>query len=387
MAVTYLRPSDGQMGSCYRRALFFTALMLVGLLHGCEEGDAPAVISVGPDEGWIDPIPDASYDVTGDGDGSLDAAGHGDATASSPSIDWNAPCESQPLATPPQVDMAQVNGSDFLYAAPDAPWGLLTIHHGGGGSMNNILERPEMILLANDALDAGLAIAALDSAAHLTAPPGEKPKWNDDDSADNPDLINTQAMVARLSDPDDLGQVPPAAPIFVFGVSNGGTFVSRLVQHMDVSAVVVFISHAQIFHRDDVLTPPLFLMAAEQDGVVGSESMTALSEKVAAMDDGVVAFHLNTPDALTPGRFTRISGVDCALSKDIGKALDDGGYLDETGRLYTSPAESDWKSVMPDGAAPHVFGIGDELMELYADHMVSNEFDDALFEFLYAQLQ
>ncbi len=324
-------------------------LAAAALLAACGGGTADDTTAGTPDASSTpDVVADTGPDVVADAgpdtapDVTADTAP--DATADPAPDVAPETCEDQPTATPPEVAQGEVDGSKFLYAIPASPQRLLLFFHGTGGSRTTIVNRPEAVLMVQDLLAAGFAVAAIDSDDRVAK------QWNKVDGPDNVDIEHALGMHALLTDPDELGLLPPNIPVFALGGSNGGTFVSRLAQVVPLRAAVVQISHAQIFHDDGATVPPLFLVPAAQDSIVPSGSLQGLAADLDAA--GVdVELHLNEPAPLTPGHATRIDGVDCDLSMAIRDALADAGHLSPSGLILERPADSGWEAALP-AAAP-----------------------------------
>ena len=288
-------------------------------------------------------------------------------------------CEAQPLATPIEVLEAEVNGSGFVYTTPADPKGLILVFHGGGGNMYSTLSRLEAVIFINDAAKLGFAVASLNSVAHLTAPEGPKFKWDTDPTACNPDVVNVTAMVKRLMDPDDLAAVPPGTPLFALGVSNGGSMVSRTAQHLNFSAVASYISNAQVFHEPGAIIPPIAIVAGANDGTVGTVGPCKLYQ----LTDETM-FHMNWADAITPGLFTRIPGIDCAMSQAIFSAFLENGVIDEdTHRLQVNPkGDPSWKSFLPAEAEAFHNQMRDLLLERFGEHSFTSDFNQEVLTYL-----
>ena len=289
-------------------------------------------------------------------------------------------CEPQEVSSVANTITETVEGSQFIYTSSDEPMGLLVVFHGGGGSAMDAYTRVEAAAFVRDAVAAGFAVASLDSVAHLDPPSDGKFKWDEDRSVCNPDVQNVVRLIRRMKDPADLGVVPPAAPIFALGISNGGSMTSRAAQHIDFSAVSTHISNAKVFHEDDARLLPVAIVAGTQDETVGTEGPCLLYQK--ALDQGVeVSFHTNVPEALSPGLFTRMPGVDCTLSRAIIEGLEAGGALDD-GMLLANPSDvSTWRPHLPAEAQAIELGIRDLLLERYAEHAFTSDFNEEVLRF------
>jgi len=264
--------------------------------------------------------------------------------------------------------------SEFIYQVPPNPKGLILIFHGGGGSKEDAYTRIEVGFFFKQAVLAGYAVAALDSAAHLDPPEDGKFKWDIIESPCNPDIINVVAMIKQLKDPNDLGVIPPNAPLYALGISNGGSMVSRTAQHIDFAAVATYITNAQQFHDPGAKIPPVFIMAGANDTTVETTRPCLLHGL--AVDQGIdVVFKYNVPQAITPGLFTRIPEISCEESVAILESFRQNGTVDEADMLVVTPADiSSWKPHLPGTTAQQQMTIRDLLLERYAEHAFSSDF-------------
>jgi len=295
-------------------------------------------------------------------------------------------CEPQPVALLPAMEPATVQGTDhpseFLYHIPDQAKGLVLFFHGGGGSKEANINRIESAFLIQATIEAGYAVASLDSVAHLDPPADGKFKWNTQQSPCNPDIKNVVALIKALKDPELIGGVPSEAPIYAVGYSNGGSMVSRAAQYIDFASVAVYISNAQQFHQPGAKIPPVFIMAGIHDNTVGIEGPCLLYGLAVDQKQDVV-FKLNVPEAITPGFFTRIEGVSCAQSLEILDAYQQNGVVDEHNFLIENPKGSNgWNKALPPWATAYDSAIRDLLTERFAEHAVSSDFVAENIDFL-----
>ena len=289
-------------------------------------------------------------------------------------------CGPEPVASPVVVATETVNGSGFVWSAPASPRGLVVMFHGGSGQKEDFMtERPEAVLVSHGLLQAGYAIAALDSVAHLD-PKADKTQWSEEAGPDNPDVVNVLTMVDRLSDPDDLAAVPTDSPLLLVGASNGGSMASRVVQNTDVAAVAIYVSNAAGFYEPGAVFAPMLLIPGENDP--GKALVSNLDLADMAHQAGVEAVYLpNQQQAIQPGRFTRIDGVDCDQSLALWQALDGGGALDEAGHLLSDPEDRAWESLLPEGEDFDTRQVSDELVEVYAGHTITSDLNPDLLAF------
>ena len=259
--------------------------------------------------------------------------------------------------------------------------------HGGGGSKeDNLIDRIDPVLIAREALARGYTVASLDSVAHVVPNGNNTYQWDDDDSATNVDVVNVEAMIARLTDPDDLNAAPAGGPLVLVGISNGGSMASRVAQRVSIDAAVIYISNAVAFHDSGATIPPLVLVPGANDPGQALASNKTLRDSVEA-DGGDVLYIVNESDALTPGLFMRVDGVSCEMSKSIGLGLEAAQWLNADGTLANNPkSDHSWQSALPEAVAQYKFQISDVLVEAYAEHAPSSDQNAQVFDFL-ADLQ
>jgi len=291
-------------------------------------------------------------------------------------------CEPQPVAEPIPAQEATVNGSAFLYAPAEDSRGLALLFHGGNGEKEDYTTaRVEAVLVTQALLDDGYTVAALDSVAHLD-PHAKKTAWSEDDTTENPDIVNVMAMIERLTDPADL-DAAPSGPVIAIGASNGGSMASRVVQHVDVHATAIYISNAQAFWNDGARFAPMLLMPGENDPGHALESNADLAEIVAATGTPVT-YLPNIAEPVTPGNFTRIAGIGCEDSQTIQQRLIEVGLLDAAGTVLYDPSDFGWHDPLETDYGDWIRLINDVLTEAYAGHAVSADLNDDLLHFLEA---
>ncbi|MEC9071284.1 MAG: hypothetical protein VX938_02855, partial [Myxococcota bacterium] len=217
-------------------------------------------------------------------------------------------------------------------------------------------------------------VVALDSIAHIVPRDDGKTKWNEDATPCNPDTENVNALIRHFKSPDAMGLLDADAPVFAFGVSNGGSMTSRAAQHLSFSAVATYITNAKQFHEPEATIPPVFIVAGEYDSTVSTEGPCLLY--ASALEQGIDAeFHLNVPEPVTPGFFTRINGVDCDLSQEIIASFTDAGVLDDDGNVLVNPGDySTWQPHLPPSASAYQNDVRDLLDERAAEHSLTHDF-------------
>lgn len=299
-------------------------------------------------------------------------------------------CEDQPTADAIPSEMGSINGSSFLYTRKADAKGLLLMFHGGGGSMeDNFSGRIEAALIARAADARGFALASLNSAKHLDQNrqdnKWEETAWVASNPASNQDVSNAVGMIDLLR--GSLNAVPAQTPIFLIGISNGGTMASNVAQAVDAAAAVTYISNSKTFKQANATVPPLLVIIGEND----SDNMKISAQTIKDLHPEVQIL-VNPPKPVMPGIFTRIPNITCEESKEIGTALDSIGWLDANGMLNKDPkdrsASPDWTDALPaqyrNGSAKEPFQ--DVMVERYAGHSPSSDWNNVVFDFFEAQL-
>jgi dienelactone hydrolase len=285
------------------------------------------------------------------------------------------------------------DGSAFLYTQNLEAKGLIVAFHGGGGSKEDLLHRRvDAVLIAREAMQRGYSLAALDSVQHLEDNPPNT-KWstvmNIDPTAGevNPDIVNALEMIDRLRDPQDLAAVSKAAPLIVFGYSNGGTMASRVAQFAPVAVSVTYISNSSAYLEEGAVRPPMVLVPGQNDlDHYATESNTELAAEIEAAG-GEVLLIVNPPEAITPGLFQRVPGISCEASRALGQTLADAGWLDSNWMLTANPkSDSSWRDLLSADLAAYKVPISDVLYEARAEHTPSSDWNESVFDFVDANL-
>ena len=105
-----------------------------------------------------------------------------------------------------------------------------------------------------------------------------------------------------------------------------------------------------------------------------------------------VQIFVNPPKPVMPGIFVRIPNINCEVSKNIGADLDSIGWLDGNGHLNKDPkdrsASPPWTDALPaeyrNGMAKEPFQ--DVMVERYAGHSPSADWNNVVFDFFESQL-
>lgn len=93
--------------------------------------------------------------------------------------------------------------------------------------------------------------------------------------------------------------------------------------------------------------------------------------------------HINWPEPVPSDLFTRIAGVDCALSQSIFTAFKDNGVITADNMVASSPGSiQSWKPHLVPAAEPFMVGVKDLLQERYGEHGFSSDFNTEALQFL-----
>ena len=298
----------------------------------------------------------------------------------------DGPCVEQAEAPLSWTEATALN-SPFVYRGVDEPIALVLMFHGGGGDMEDHFERVDPARITGEALRRGMAVASLDSHAHLDPDAGNDLQWHEGPYGSNPDLDETLEMIRKLSTADELDVVPSGTPIVLIGTSNGGSMASRVAQipGLQVAATAIYISNAQSFHQPDAVLPPMVLIPGAQDPGIALETNTHLVELIG--DPNEAQLIVNPPEPVSDELLTRAPGVDCALSTEIIDGMKASGWLDEAAMMSTDPGvDRSWADDLPASASGHRADLQEVLTEAHAGHAPSSDQNQAVFDFIESHL-
>ncbi len=277
------------------------------------------------------------------------------------SPEWNA--SSEPF-----------NGVTLSYYVPPGPLrGVITLHHGAGGSGAGFFTRPEYRNLGRDAAAQGYALVALDSLNRVDK------QWAPDFSATNVDIVNVLSALALLT---NRGLLPPGLPRCALGMSNGGGFVPKLAYFGGYVAADSYCAQASNFGISNV---PLTWNMAMNDGnsMVGTAgNASALANLGTTLARGVAASYARqAPSPVHPRRFLRCAGLGEADSDAIYQAIKSAGFLDAYDFLTAPPDQSGVLNTIPIRYLPSAQQITDQVKVCWADHEFFADHDDRTLAF------
>jgi hypothetical protein len=238
----------------------------------------------------------------------------------------------------------------FYYHIPTNPRGLILFNHGTWGDSEGFISNVETYYVALLAASQGYGVLVpeAEEAAVGDSNGDGKIRWDASLDVDNLDLANLNAVLASLR---GNGAIAPETPLYALGMSNGGSFsislgavssdpvLTAAFPHLRFNAVV---SYCASGNRDSraTLTPTAYHMCGEDDHPQVSNDKAWRNSRLLAAR-GVDSVYLeNAPSPLYDTRFSRIPGIDNALSTALSDELRNAGLVADDGLF-----NSDWEKI------------------------------------------
>jgi dienelactone hydrolase len=271
-----------------------------------------------------------------------------------------------------------VAGTTVRYHNPAGARGLVILFDGGGGGsvwFTNMENRLQVEAL----VDAGYAVAALESAGpggdfDMTANP-----------ATNQDLQNVDGTISTLGF--------AGADLYYSGFSSGGAFATLATLFTPAKALALFNVRglADTYTNVALPPPPTLWVVGRHDRRVPPTDAGLIANWAAIAASGVDwDFYVNEPAGLLPEAFERISdptsSVSATDSADAVADLQTGAQLDACS-VPIGPASSlDWGVVSPGPTFTAAFQseAQRQVNELYGSHVVTSDFRDQVTDFFLA---
>lgn len=282
----------------------------------------------------------------------------------SPSTEITATWRLAPDWTP---ESSQIEGRQVYLHLPPEPLGLIFFFHGAGGSSDAWVaeRRLEARQMLRDAVARGYGVMVTESGNRQAR------QWDTEpDPALNPDIQHVAALRQQLV---EAGRIPASLPTFGLGMSNGGGFVTRVVDALSWQGAAVYAAAAR---RDLAASSrvPVIWHLAENDRRVSNMDAVDRHQRWAVR--GIpTELHLLPPSPLYALQFSRMPGTDERNSRQIHAALDGAGLLDRGDFLLRSPDELPWQ--MPLGIRGWLVDlagdVGTQLDLAYAEHQLSGD--------------
>ena len=266
------------------------------------------------------------------------------------------------------------NGVTLSYYIPPGPLaGVITLHHGTGGSGANFFNRAEYRAFCEDAAARGYGLVALDSLDRVNK------QWDPAVAASNADIQNVQAALSLLT---SRGLLTAATPRLALGMSNGGGFTSKVAYFLGYAAADSYCAQAS---NGSISNVPIMWNMAMNDandnvGASGNDQALANFGNVSAR--GVAASCArNAPAPLYPNRFARISGLTPADSNAIFQSIKAAGFLDANNFLIAPPSASGVQASIPPGYFLQGSAILDLLSASYTEHQFFSDANHRTLKF------
>jgi hypothetical protein len=230
-----------------------------------------------------------------------------------------------------------IDGIDVLWTAPPtttrSPCGILFLAHGCSHShtdwfancgKQNCLGLPEEVAIVQFALERNLIVVAISSTNRWSK------CWQL--TQDGPRVVT---VLNHISKRYPIDAEKKNLPIFAFGASSGGAFVTGLGRYMKLDG---FWSQISANPNPEPVDCMVYLTMNKDD-----PSDKAAAEIVATAKHGK---HIQLPALLisSPSFFSeRIPNLPMSRSTSIVNSLKKDGYIDDVGFLLQDPRQSDWR--------------------------------------------
>ncbi len=287
------------------------------------------------------------------------------------------------------LDLAEENhdGRRYLIAMPESPSGLVFLFHGSRGSADFALRDTVQDIL-DPLFAAGFGIVASESADRTNVR-----RWLNQpaDTDGNVDLAFMLGLHTHL-----IGSTPitEETPVFTMGMSNGGGFATLFgivakAEGRPVAAIANYMgplpASGRALVRQGVQVPPLFMVLAENDGLVNNDNIlkgVAFLKAQGARVDVYTA----TPVPVTAEAIVPLTDFPLARAQAFVAFLTERGLIDAGGnRLYnkgqalTREMLQDLRPMMDEsGFGRQAFNA---VLILWAGHRMRSDYADEQIRF------
>lgn len=225
--------------------------------------------------------------------------------------------------------------------------GLVLMLHGTNGGAG-FIGQDETFQVALRLLEAGYGVLGTEAEEAVAGDlngDGKK-RWDAGLTAGNVDFANLDALIASLR---GAGTIGPTTPLYVLGMSNGGSMslslgaiaaspVAATFPNLRFAAAISFCADGRVTSAAITTTPTAWLMCGnddnpEVDNVAAAANSAGLASRGVPTD---FAEHPASP--LHDARFTRIAGVSLATSQAMAAELRAAGFVGADG-FFTLPTD------------------------------------------------
>jgi len=275
----------------------------------------------------------------------------------------------------------------ILTAVPDEPRALVFVFHGTGGS-SRFIDRPQTRAVVDRLYRAGYALVSADSKDR-----GPRNKWKIKDAGAKSN-IDIRDMLALREHLVETTGIEAATPVFTMGMSNGGAFCSLFgyvasANGVPVAAIANYMgpipAAARALFDSGVPFPPLFIVAAENDGLV---SLQTIRKGVGILEKGgtKIELHVVKEQPLTRNNLLDTGLIEESNADRLMDFLHRGGYIDPNGsRLYKADApltRTDLEALLkPALEAGFQRGDLNAVLVVWGAHQMRSDFAEQQFSF------
>ena len=215
----------------------------------------------------------------------------------------------------------------FWWYAPANPKGVIIACHGTGGSGRAWTRSLENLQFSRDAVSRGFAVLSTD-AEEITIGDIDgngKLRWLNRIASDNVDAGNISIMLNALR---SRGAISPSTPVFVMGMSAGGSFSPTLGFLLNVKATAIYCAEGLKYVMDTTRIPNRWNNARFDDNEETDNAGALLRYQQLQARGVVSAFDLHDRSPLYPERFLRIPTISFSQSQTIFGDLQRAHVLD-----------------------------------------------------------
>jgi hypothetical protein len=267
----------------------------------------------------------------------------------------------------------------LIYFFPPNPVGVIFRFHGTGGLASSFFNKVEDFAFARDAVAAGYAVAALDSADRTNR------MWAASATAANVDVVSVQAAIDYFI---SLGLMTTNTPKFAVGMSNGGGFAPKPAHFLGFNACAIWCASGAPMALFNVTTvPTIWNLALYDDLYDHTDFLPNATTNLGRLAARGIAGELreNPPAPVHPRRFLRVPGLSAPNGQTIYNSLKTAGLLDAQDFLVSDPGTNGWFATLPPGFGPYQTEIQDQLDCCYSAHKFFSDYNHHTLRFFGAR--
>lgn len=257
------------------------------------------------------------------------------------------------VQTKPQVQRETIRDTDVLFAEPSSKnvKGLLFVAHGCSHShtdwfsdCGDCIGLPEERAIVQIGLNHGLVVVAISSSDRMSK------CWNLENDIEPVGQVLQE--LAKRYQPPNQGNDSHQIPVFAFGASSGGAFVSGIATPLKDRfgmALSGFLSQIAARQTDEAALCQVYITMNGDPGTdARAQQLVSQLASTTTTATKVPMKHIRIPPLpILPEFFaSRIPEITAKDSARMFQALRDGGLLDKGGYLLESPRRSNWRNAL-----------------------------------------